>query len=77
MDHTGKKVVVVGACTSAHDIATDYYNNDIGKADALGLSHCADAQSDRCDHVPTQFYLHHVDGEGVANVVRKYVYVDS
>jgi len=24
-DHTGKKVVVVGACTSAHDIAHDYY----------------------------------------------------
>ncbi|KAF8345500.1 hypothetical protein F5887DRAFT_1190190 [Amanita rubescens] len=24
-DHAGKKVVVVGACTSAHDIAHDYY----------------------------------------------------
>uniref|UniRef100_A0A0W0FNY1 Flavin-containing monooxygenase n=1 Tax=Moniliophthora roreri TaxID=221103 RepID=A0A0W0FNY1_MONRR len=24
-DHAGKKVVVIGACTSAHDIASDYY----------------------------------------------------
>ncbi|KAJ7250746.1 hypothetical protein C8J57DRAFT_679664 [Mycena rebaudengoi] len=28
-DHAGKKVVVVGACTSAHDIAVDYYNHDV------------------------------------------------
>ncbi|PFH47514.1 hypothetical protein AMATHDRAFT_67595 [Amanita thiersii Skay4041] len=28
-DHAGKKVVVVGACTSAHDIAQDYYNHGI------------------------------------------------
>ncbi|KXN81274.1 putative indole-3-pyruvate monooxygenase YUCCA4 [Leucoagaricus sp. SymC.cos] len=29
LDHTGKRVVVVGACTSAHDIAQDYYNHGI------------------------------------------------
>ncbi|KAJ3553462.1 hypothetical protein NM688_g3601 [Phlebia brevispora] len=29
LDHAGKKVVVVGACTSAHDIAADYANNGI------------------------------------------------
>ncbi|THU80084.1 FAD/NAD(P)-binding domain-containing protein [Dendrothele bispora CBS 962.96] len=28
-DHLGKKVVVVGACTSAHDIASDYYLHGI------------------------------------------------
>ncbi|KAF5378871.1 hypothetical protein D9615_006928 [Tricholomella constricta] len=28
-DHTGKKVVVVGACTSAHDICADYYENGV------------------------------------------------
>ncbi|KAE9407932.1 hypothetical protein BT96DRAFT_54915 [Gymnopus androsaceus JB14] len=28
-DHIGKKVVVVGACTSAHDIASDYYLNGV------------------------------------------------
>ncbi|KAJ8468201.1 hypothetical protein ONZ45_g17330 [Pleurotus djamor] len=28
-DHAGKKVVVVGACTSAHDICTDYYLNGV------------------------------------------------
>ncbi|KAL1746643.1 hypothetical protein HDZ31DRAFT_81031 [Schizophyllum fasciatum] len=28
-DHAGKKVVIVGACTSAHDIATDYYRHGI------------------------------------------------
>ncbi|KAF8629326.1 hypothetical protein AX15_003509 [Amanita polypyramis BW_CC] len=28
-DHAGKKVVVVGACTSAHDIAHDYYIHDV------------------------------------------------
>ncbi|KAF8734332.1 hypothetical protein AX14_003424 [Amanita brunnescens Koide BX004] len=28
-DHAGKKVVVVGACTSAHDIAHDFYNHGI------------------------------------------------
>ncbi|KAF8965605.1 FAD/NAD(P)-binding domain-containing protein [Flammula alnicola] len=28
-DHVGKKVVVVGACTSAHDIAVDYYQNGV------------------------------------------------
>ncbi|KAF7368295.1 Flavin-containing monooxygenase [Mycena venus] len=28
-DHAGKKVVVVGACTSAHDIATDYYEHGV------------------------------------------------
>ncbi|PFH45534.1 hypothetical protein AMATHDRAFT_71621 [Amanita thiersii Skay4041] len=28
-DHAGKKVVIVGACTSAHDIAHDYYNHGI------------------------------------------------
>ncbi|PPQ75216.1 hypothetical protein CVT24_010175 [Panaeolus cyanescens] len=28
-DHTGKKVVVVGSCTSAHDIATEYYSHNI------------------------------------------------
>ncbi|KAG2011317.1 flavin-containing monooxygenase [Coprinopsis cinerea AmutBmut pab1-1] len=28
-DHQGKKTVVVGACTSAHDICADYYHNDI------------------------------------------------
>ncbi|KAJ7168902.1 hypothetical protein C8R46DRAFT_1163015 [Mycena filopes] len=29
MDHAGKKVVIVGACTSAHDIAVDYYNHGV------------------------------------------------
>lgn len=29
MDHAGKRVVVVGACTSAHDIAADYYDHGI------------------------------------------------
>ncbi|KAF9459687.1 hypothetical protein BDZ94DRAFT_1171175 [Collybia nuda] len=28
-DHKGKKVVVVGACTSAHDISVDYYEHGI------------------------------------------------
>ncbi|KAL1678256.1 hypothetical protein EV122DRAFT_212285 [Schizophyllum commune] len=28
-DHAGKKVVIVGACTSAHDIASDYYRQGI------------------------------------------------
>ncbi|KAK6992953.1 flavin-containing monooxygenase [Favolaschia claudopus] len=28
-DHKGKKVVVVGACTSAHDIAVDYYEQGV------------------------------------------------
>ncbi|KAJ6600169.1 hypothetical protein B0H10DRAFT_2230969 [Mycena sp. CBHHK59/15] len=28
-DHAGKKIVVVGACTSAHDIAVDYYNHGV------------------------------------------------
>ncbi|THH27067.1 hypothetical protein EUX98_g7120 [Antrodiella citrinella] len=28
-DHLGKKVVIVGACTSAHDIAADYAENDV------------------------------------------------
>ncbi|KAJ7090179.1 hypothetical protein C8R44DRAFT_818281 [Mycena epipterygia] len=28
-DHAGKKVVIIGACTSAHDIAVDYYNNGV------------------------------------------------
>ncbi|KAF9461716.1 hypothetical protein BDZ94DRAFT_1263163 [Collybia nuda] len=28
-DHIGKKVLVIGACTSAHDIAVDYYEHDI------------------------------------------------
>ncbi|KAF7300095.1 Flavin-containing monooxygenase [Mycena kentingensis (nom. inval.)] len=29
LDHAGKKVLVVGACTSAHDIASDYYENGV------------------------------------------------
>ncbi|KAJ7055859.1 hypothetical protein C8F01DRAFT_1318724 [Mycena amicta] len=29
LDHAGKKVVVVGACTSAHDIASDYYEHGV------------------------------------------------
>ncbi|KAF8882841.1 hypothetical protein BD779DRAFT_1612399 [Infundibulicybe gibba] len=29
MDHAGKKVVIIGACTSAHDIAVDYYDHGI------------------------------------------------
>ncbi|KAM6504081.1 hypothetical protein JOM56_001024 [Amanita muscaria] len=28
-DHVGKKVVVIGACTSAHDLCEDYYHNGI------------------------------------------------
>ncbi|KAF8893477.1 hypothetical protein BD779DRAFT_1506493 [Infundibulicybe gibba] len=28
-DHAGKKVVIIGACTSAHDIAVDYYQHGI------------------------------------------------
>ncbi|KAJ7511132.1 hypothetical protein B0H11DRAFT_1954105 [Mycena galericulata] len=28
-DHAGKKVVVVGACTSAHDLAVDYYEHGV------------------------------------------------
>ncbi|KAA1476298.1 FAD/NAD-P-binding domain-containing protein [Dentipellis sp. KUC8613] len=28
-DHLGKKVVVVGACTSGHDICADYYNHGV------------------------------------------------
>ncbi|KAA1476299.1 FAD/NAD-P-binding domain-containing protein [Dentipellis sp. KUC8613] len=28
-DHIGKKVVVVGACTSGHDICADYYNHGV------------------------------------------------
>ncbi|EGO00177.1 hypothetical protein SERLA73DRAFT_52761 [Serpula lacrymans var. lacrymans S7.3] len=29
LDHIGKKVVVIGACTSAHDICSDYYEHGI------------------------------------------------
>ncbi|KAJ6566754.1 hypothetical protein B0H19DRAFT_1138526 [Mycena capillaripes] len=29
LDHAGKKVVIVGACTSAHDIAMDYYEHGV------------------------------------------------
>ncbi|KAF9448282.1 FAD/NAD(P)-binding domain-containing protein [Macrolepiota fuliginosa MF-IS2] len=29
LDHAGKKVVIVGACTSAHDIAADYHAHGI------------------------------------------------
>ncbi|EGO00127.1 hypothetical protein SERLA73DRAFT_107112 [Serpula lacrymans var. lacrymans S7.3] len=29
LDHAGKKVVVVGSCTSAHDICADYYEHGI------------------------------------------------
>jgi cation diffusion facilitator CzcD-associated flavoprotein CzcO len=29
-DHIGKKVVVVGACTSGHDISADYYQHGVG-----------------------------------------------
>ncbi|KAJ7113220.1 hypothetical protein C8R44DRAFT_741549 [Mycena epipterygia] len=29
-DHAGKKVVIIGAGTSAHDIAVDYYNHGVG-----------------------------------------------
>ncbi|KAJ3492576.1 hypothetical protein NLJ89_g11205 [Agrocybe chaxingu] len=29
LDHAGKKVVVVGACNSAHDIAVDYYEHGV------------------------------------------------
>jgi len=29
LDHEGKKVVIVGACTSAHDIAVDYYEHGV------------------------------------------------
>ncbi|KDR66366.1 hypothetical protein GALMADRAFT_162115 [Galerina marginata CBS 339.88] len=32
LDHEGKKVVVVGACTSAHDIAVDYQQHGIDVA---------------------------------------------
>ncbi|KAJ7781013.1 hypothetical protein B0H16DRAFT_1299386 [Mycena metata] len=28
-DHAGKKVVVIGACTSAHDICADYYEHGV------------------------------------------------
>ncbi|KAJ7240047.1 hypothetical protein C8J57DRAFT_1527788 [Mycena rebaudengoi] len=28
-DHAGKKVVVIGACTSAHDIAMNYYEQGV------------------------------------------------
>ncbi|KAK0240273.1 hypothetical protein EDD85DRAFT_824912 [Armillaria nabsnona] len=28
-DHIGKKVVVIGSCTSAHDICVDYYNHGV------------------------------------------------
>ncbi|KAJ7648037.1 hypothetical protein FB45DRAFT_895095, partial [Roridomyces roridus] len=28
-DHLGKKVVIIGACTSAHDIAADYYDHGV------------------------------------------------
>ncbi|KAF9269691.1 FAD/NAD(P)-binding domain-containing protein [Marasmius fiardii PR-910] len=28
-DHAGKKVVIIGACTSAHDIASDYHLNGV------------------------------------------------
>ncbi|KAJ7023508.1 hypothetical protein C8F04DRAFT_180560 [Mycena alexandri] len=28
-DHAGKKVVIIGACTSAHDIAVDYYEHGV------------------------------------------------
>jgi cation diffusion facilitator CzcD-associated flavoprotein CzcO len=30
MDHAGKKVVVVGACNSSHDIAADYVEHGVG-----------------------------------------------
>ncbi|KAJ7288582.1 hypothetical protein C8J57DRAFT_1214695 [Mycena rebaudengoi] len=29
VDHLGKKVVVIGACTSAHDLCADYYENGV------------------------------------------------
>ena len=44
MDHAGKKVLIVGACTSAHDIATDYYNNGIGKFKYLYPLLCIDTE---------------------------------
>ena len=30
-DHIGKKVVIIGACTSGHDIAHDHYLHGVGK----------------------------------------------
>ena len=30
-EHKGKKVVVIGACTSGHDIAHDHYTHGVGK----------------------------------------------
>ena len=30
-EHKGKKVVVIGACTSGHDIARDHYTHGVGK----------------------------------------------
>ena len=32
-DYVGKKVVVVGSSTSAHDVAKDLYDHGVGKAD--------------------------------------------
>ena len=29
-EHKGKKVVVIGACTSGHDIAQDHYMHGVG-----------------------------------------------
>ncbi|KAF8661622.1 hypothetical protein AX16_001296, partial [Volvariella volvacea WC 439] len=29
LDHAGKKVIVIGACTAAHDIAEDYYRHGV------------------------------------------------
>jgi cation diffusion facilitator CzcD-associated flavoprotein CzcO len=30
LDHAGKKVAVIGACTSAHDLAADYADHGVG-----------------------------------------------
>lgn len=38
-DHAGKKVVVIGACTAAHDICVDYADHDIGTFSLLSFSH--------------------------------------
>ncbi|KAG6897057.1 hypothetical protein C0992_004376 [Termitomyces sp. T32_za158] len=51
-DHLGKKVVVVGACTSAHDICADYYYHGVGIYSEGGLP------TDIADRVTASFPHH-------------------
>ena len=61
-EHKGKKVVVIGACTSGHDIAQDHYLHGVGmyRPSALFYSEELDSLDFRCHDVPTKFDLRYV-----------------